>query len=669
MLKRNQTMLIACVLFICAFGIRVFQLDSAPTQNDEQLWLARAYSLVHTVFNSTPEITPLTRIYSDNGNVDVFETGQNLVPEQYPFTIRTEAHHPGVPPTLLIGLSYVFLADGSHPASLNLLSTIVAIKLPNVIIGSLLVVVVYLGSSYLVNHRVGLVAASLILVSPLMIGFSRLARIDMSGALFATCMFFSYVVLVQQTSRTSQVKWAILAGIFAGLGMATIPYAVYIVPIFAPIKILLSHPSKSKGLRRFLPDGYDVIFVGIWLLVYVFAHPNLWANPIAGFGLWLENTFERPHLQAQESHWLYIQFILLTTVPSTVVLMVAGMLVGFKKYSAQTFVLVTWIVWYLLLLSIPSGGKSLKNILQLSVPISILAGIALEWLATWLAQRWKRMSFEIFYRILLVSQIVIGVVVTAYWWPLPNLYVQPGVTITLDSEIKGIMGSYGIKPALDYAFASSPIEPKEFIARSGRNNMLFYLPEDMLEYSTLHDLKEADWLIVLSKTLDNAEEAWYTDFEPSHIVKHRQVELAYMYYLPDFYPREMYDTSSPIVIYDNGIELYDVDLTQDDNELIVNSLWGEQPEQPYGFTVQLFDAENNKVAQGDFLLPTETRQISTMNIRPVEVGEYRVDLIMYDLATASSVGGIITESNVAFERVYPVGTFNVKAVRPAFEDD
>ncbi|PJF20351.1 MAG: hypothetical protein CUN56_16610, partial [Phototrophicales bacterium] len=126
------------------------------------------------------------------------------------------------------------------------------------------------------------------------------------------------------------------------------PYAVYIVPTFALVKILLAHPSKSKWTRRFLPDGYDVIFIIIWLLVYVFAHPNLWANPIAGFGLWLENTFARPHLHAEESHWLSIQHVLVTTLPSSMLLTLGGMIIGFKRYRNQTIVLMAWIVWYLL---------------------------------------------------------------------------------------------------------------------------------------------------------------------------------------------------------------------------------------------------------------------------------------------------------------------------------
>ena len=660
--------LIAVLLFFFAFGIRVYQLNTMPTQNDEQLWLARANAFVHSIFNSEPEITPLTKIYSDNGYVDVFAADRALVPEQYPFTIHTLAHHPGIPPTLMIGLSYVFLAEGSHDASLDLLPTTVAIKLPNTIIGSLLVVAVYFGASYLVNRRVGLAAALMIAVSPLMIGFSRFGRIDMSAALFATCMLFSYVVLVRQTERKSQFKWAVSTGTFAALGMATIPYAVYIVPMFALIKISMSDPLRSKGIRRFLPDRYDVLILFVWWLVYLFVFPNLWANPIAGIELWIQNVFLRPHLTADTGHLQYLQYVLWTTLPPTMLLTIGGLFAGWKQYRTQSILMVVWIVWYLLLLSIPSGGKHLKNILQLSVPFAILSAITIDWLATKLANYRKNSSSEVFFGIMVSCHLLFSLAMTAHWWPLPHLNILPGVYLSLE-ESAGFATSHGLKLAFDYAMENSPIEPQKFIARSGRNNLLFYIPEDMLEYQTQSGLYQSDWMIVLPKVLSISEEdAWFLNVEPTHVIVHHQIELAYMYYLPDFFPREMFDTSSPIVVYDNGIELYDIDIDQAGNQLIITSLWGEMPGEHHGFSAQLFDADNNKVAQGDFLLPTKTRQISTMDLRNVEPGRYRMDLIVYDLATASSVDGKIIESDSRFERAYVANTLQV-SVDSSIDDD
>lgn len=659
MLRRNQTVIVIVCLFIFAFGIRVYQLDKTPTQNDEQLWLARAYSFVHTLFNQDPEITPITKIYSDNGNVDVFEMGQALVPEQYPFTIRTEAHHPGVPPTLLIGLSYIFLADGSHEASLNLLPTIVAIKLPQVIIGSLLVVVTYLGTGYMFNRRVAFISALVIAVSPLMIGFSRLARIDMTSAFFATCMFFSYVVQVNQVRRKSQIQWALLTGIFAGLGMATNPYAVYIVPIFATVKILLSNPTKDRWHQRFLPDLYDILFLVTWIVIYVFAHPNLWANPIAGFEQWINITLGQPHVSGDGNHFFYIRIILLTTLPSTMLLMITGLGTGLKLYRRQTIVLAVWCVWFLLLLSIPSGKKNLKNILQLSIPMAIWVGIAVDWMAIKLSQRWGRISYELLYRVLAFTQILIGLGVTLYWLPMPHLYITPRVTIASEDS-RSIATSHGIKPALDYIYANSPTEPKRFIARTGRNNLMFHLPDEAISYATLNDFQKSDWLIVLPKSI-NTESAWYYNVNPTHILTHGQIELAYLYYLPDFFPREMIDTSSPLIRYDNNIQLYDIELEQDEDQLRIMSWWGEQPDEPYGFSIQVFDLQSNKVAQGDFLLPTKIKQESLLDISLLEGGEYHVSLIVYDLETATSLNGSIVDTDSLFERMFDVGIVQLES--------
>lgn len=657
MSDRNSTAFTLLCLFVFAFVIRAYQLDQAPTQTDEQLWLARAYSLVHTIFNQKPDKTPITRIYSDNGNVDVFETGEALVAEQYPFTIRTEAHHPGVPPTLLIGLSYIFLGEGSHPASLNLLSPIAAMKLPQVIIGSLLVVVVYLGTNYLFNRRIALVAALMIAVSPLMIGDSRLARIDMTSAFFATCMFFSYVVLVNQISRRSQIKWALLAGIFAGLGMATNPYAVYIVPVFAFIKILLSHPTKTMWYQRFLPDRYDILFLICWIGVYVFAHPNLWANPIAGFGQWLDITLtQRKHLSGSGTHLLYTKVLLLSVLPSSLILALVGLIVGLRHQRKAIVVILMWFICFMLLLSIPSGRKNAKNILQPIIPIAICAGFAVDWLCYKLAQRMKLKSDRYVYGSIGVLIVLIGLGATAYWWPLPQLYVLPGIDISTEDEMA--IASNGLKPALDYIYANSAIEPKRVIARSGRNILLLYLPEDAVGYGTLSDYRKSDWLIVLPKAADDQND-WYYGIEPSHIVKQHQIELAYLYYLPDFFPREMVDTSSPVVEYDNGILLYDASIELLDGKLLFRSVWGEKPEEAYGFSIQVFDKDNNKVAQGDYVLPVSAKQESELDLSALEQDSYRVALILYDLATAASVSGRSIESDSRFDRMVDVGMIDL----------
>jgi|GEM_PF-1619914 len=657
-MERKNLIITVVVLFVFAFAVRVYDLDNAATQDDEQLWLARSYAFVHTIFNQQPETNDITRIYSDNGNVDVFEIGANLVPEQYPFTIRTEAHHPGVPPTLLMGLSYIFLADGSHPASLNLVSTVVAVKLPGVIIGSLLVVVVFMGVRYLFDWRVALASAVLIAVSPLMIGFSRLARIDLMAAFLATCMLFSYIVRVHQTSPKKHLQWTILVGLFAGMGMATNPYAVYSIPVFAAVKILLTPVNKDNRYRRFLPDIYDLLFLLVWIAVYILWHPNLWANPVAGFSQWLDITVtQRRHLRGDGGHELYSYYILITTLPTTLLLAGVGLLGRWSQYRRQIAVIVIWFAFFLFLLSVPSGRKNIKNIIVLSVPISIMAGLGVDWLAGWLSKLWVRLSARFVFWGMVGVQAIIGLVVTLVWLPVPHLYVSPGVTFN-DDDMRTFVTTNGIKSALDYAYTNSPFPPKLFLAPGARNNLMFHLSPDEYDFATDAKLEVADWLIILSKSLGN-DDVWYNAVEPTHIVNHHQLELARLYYLPDFFPREMVDTSSPIIRYDNGIEVYVFDHVVVDDSLQVTSWWGEKPEEHHGFSLQLFDGEMNKVAQGDFLLPVESKQVSELDIADLPDGEYRILLITYDLATATSLNGVNLIAGQPFERSYDASTFVV----------
>ncbi len=659
MQKRTQV-IVCIVLFLFAFGIRIYDLENMPTQDDEQLWLARSYAFMHTLFNAEPDLTPITRIYSDNGNVDVFETGDNLLPEEYPFTIRTEAPHPGIPMTTLIGLSYIFLADGSHPASLNLFSTIFAMKLPAVFLGSLLVLVTFMGAQYLFDWRVGLAAAILIAVSPLMIGFSRLARIDLSATLFATCMLFSYIVNVRQSTPKNHLQWSILAGVFAGLGMATTPYAVYIVPIFALVKIMLTPTTKGNWYRRFMPDVYDVLFFVIWGGVYFLFYPNLWANPVAGIGQWIDNLFVTydGHMAGDVRRTLYLEMFLLTSVPLTLALVPAGILGKWSQYRTRIILMMVWFGWFLLLLSIPSGRKNIKNTMQLLIPIAILAGLGIDWLAGRLSRMMNNRSERPIYVGLLGLQIVVGLAITMYWHPLPHLYVAPGVYVPMIGS-KNFATSNGMKLALDYAYENSPYPAERFIAPGARNNLLFHLPEDQLDYAVDGRYELADWLIVSPKRYEIGGDAWFFDTEPTHLLVHRQVEIAGLYYLPDFFPREQFDTSSPIIRYDNGIEIYDLQTDVTDNVFTLTSLWGQQPEDPYGFSIQIFDAEMNKIAQGDFLLPVEVKQVSKVELLDVPDGDYRVLLITYDLATATSQNGLNLTNEIPFERSYDLGTITI----------
>jgi hypothetical protein len=428
------------------------------------------------------------------------------------------------------------------------------------------------------------------------------------------------------------------------------------VPVFAVVKIFLTPATPSNRYRRFLPDIYDVLLFIVWGAVYLLWYPNLWANPIAGVGQWIDNLFVTydGHMAGDVRRTLYLEMFLLTTLPTTLLLVPMGIWGKWSQYRSRIVVMVVWFGWFLLLLSIPSGRKNIKNTMQLLIPISILAGLGLDWLALRLAKLRKRVSERYVYVGLLGFNLLVGLAVTLYWHPLPHLYVQPSVYVPMIGS-DNFATSNGVKPALDYALAHSPYPAERFMATGARNNLLFYLSEDQLDYAVPGRYEIADWLIVTPKKYGRGGSEWFYDVEPTHVLVHRQVELAALYYLPDFFPREQYDTSSPIVRFDNGIEVYDVQSDIADETLTLTTLWGQQPDEPYGFSVQLFDADMNKVAQGDFLLPTGVKQVSELDLSDVPAGDYHALLIAYDIATASSLNGVDLVTGATFERAYDLG--------------
>ena len=128
------------------------------------------------------------------------------------------------------------------------------------------------------------------------------------------------------------------------------------------------------------------------------------------------------------------------------------------------------------------------------------------------------------------------------------------------------------------------------------------------------------------------------------------------YYVRSEIPCELLPQSPlPLVQYDNGMQLLNATLEQEADNLIIYTWWDNKPAPPYGFSIQLFDADSNKVAQGDFLLPVNTIQVSQLDLPNLPAGEFHVNLVLYDVETVTSVNGINNLTDESFERFVQIG--------------
>jgi hypothetical protein len=218
-------------------------------------------------------------------------------------------------------------------------------------------------------------------------------------------------------------------------------------------------------------------------------------------------------------------------------------------------------------------------------------------------------------------------------------------------------------------------------------DMLDYY-ELLTDYSFLHltddfsefDIDMGQFLINQMKRVKRSYSFWvltapqYTDLETVDMFQQTTSDsfrpclttidtaTAYLaYYVRDDIPCDL--VSEPVlpkIQYDNDLKLLNTTLQQQDNTLTIYSWWDDKPVDPYGFSIQLFDENNNKVLQGDFFLPPETIQVSNLDISSLAPDEYQVSLILYDVSTQSSVSGYAVSSDTQFERIWNIGTIKLQ---------
>jgi hypothetical protein len=541
--------LVAPVLVVLlALFTRSWRLADSGLQNDEQIWHQRSVQFAQSAMGPlAPRDLVAPSLYwpAYYGYVDLAKG------RSYPFTIQMQAPHPGTPVGFLIGLSYIFLARGSTSISLGVASVIEVCRYPGVLLGALLVALIYLGGRHLVGRHAALWAASLAAVEPILVGYSRLARLDLSAALWHCGAFLAYV----RARQTGKVRWAVAAGCFAGLALATNSYAAFLAPAFVVAKLITTEKRPpalgQKGwlLRGFaLPDRLDILVVGTWVITYLLAYPNLWPNPLKGIYQIVEINLKLPHFQGEPSpgapvsHYFYVLRSPEHVLPWTLILSSIGAIAGLRKRVTRqgVLLLLSWGFLNLLLFSLPAGRKSTKNFLIIMPALCLLAGTGLDSLVGWVGQRWSRAPQRAMVAVVGLLLLGAGLAVTADWWPYPQLYTWPWRPDPQKLDIRELVGTgEGVKEAIGYIQQQGP--PGARIGCfTGENNAAYYYDAALLG-SPAHpdDLKSYDWLLVLPKlTFASADSSplahWIHAHEPTHVLYQHQIELVRLYRLEDF---------------------------------------------------------------------------------------------------------------------------------------
>ncbi len=540
--KSHRPLLITLLLILIAITVRGWDLGGSGIQNDEQIWHERSARFILSILGPmAPDgfVTPI--VYWPIEHVDLLAGDTPVISTSYPFTIKMPASHPGTPMGFLIGLCYLLFGRDTGPWSMNLAPVIVVARYPAVALGTLWVVMLYLWGRKLLGERAAFLAALMMAVEPVMVGYSRLARIDLSGAVWATGAFFSFYM----ATHTKSTGMAILAGIFAALALDTNPYGLFLIGGLLAVRLAYgcSWDSARNFIKSALPRKTDLAFMASWGIFFILFYPNLWPNPIAGISRAVELLLSTPHATGEASsnmpisHWFYLVRSPQHVLPWVLALALTGIVVGLARRRRNALVLLAWGGTVILFLSIPPGRKSFKNFLLVMPSLLMLAGIGTDWLLS-TAERalkgiWRYVPTGALACLILIG----GLLTTADWWPYPQLYTWPWVPDPQTLPIREIVGTgEGIREAIEYIRIHG--SPGDRIACfTGANNAAYYYDSDLVGSPTsVRWLEGFDWLIVLPKLTfcasdSNSLVAWVRSHTPTHVIYIHQIELVRIYRL------------------------------------------------------------------------------------------------------------------------------------------
>ena len=253
-------------------------------------------------------------------------------------------------------LRFLPLSDGKQPLFMWLIipalkvfsDPLVAGRMVSVLAGfGTLVGVVLLAWYLFKSTKAALVAGLLYAASPFAVFFDRMALVDSMLSMFGVWTLFFGVV----TARALRLDTAQLAGFSLGGALLTKSPALFfslllpVTALLAPfrekgnsVKVMLLSVLKLVGLftvtyaigyamYNVLRLGPNFGLIGERNEDYVFPLSHLWTNPKDPFIFYIDRIRE----------WLFI------LGPSVlVILVIAGVIIGLKKYTRQTLILTAW---------------------------------------------------------------------------------------------------------------------------------------------------------------------------------------------------------------------------------------------------------------------------------------------------------------------------------------
>lgn len=261
--------------------------------------------------------------------------------------------------------------------------TLLIIRLPSIILGSLSCVLTYLIClDVFKSEMVGIMAALLLALAPSFIAWSSLAMLESGVTFFYLLTILSLLRAVQYGS----IGFAMISGISLGLAFGSKETGFGLPLVLLPwLAFLLPKTYVAWGLSAVVGKFW---FLPLWLLlgvaVFYVMSPSLWRNPINRFR---ENLGATSKMTSRpNAGWgFYVTNLLASTPTPLAFLYFIGILgaVVMAFTQVDTILILSWIIVPLALMSMPfvpkrGGAYEVTFVLP---PLSILAGLALQGLS------------------------------------------------------------------------------------------------------------------------------------------------------------------------------------------------------------------------------------------------------------------------------------------------
>ncbi len=228
------------------------------------------------------------------------------------------------------------------------------------------------------SKRIALLSSFLYAVSPFAVLFDRMALVDSLLTMFGVWVLYFGVLLI----RYQRLDLAMITGIILGGAFLTKSPAIFFA-LLLPSTVLLLTRKKN-----FLVQIFKLI--GLWLVVFLFAFgiynvlrlgPNF--NMIAARNKDYVFSFQeilshpldpfKPHVgQIWEWFWFFL-------TPPVILVFIAGLAVGIKKFPRQTVLLLIWLLVPLLTQMAFAKVFTARYVLFIIPLFLILAAVFLEW--------------------------------------------------------------------------------------------------------------------------------------------------------------------------------------------------------------------------------------------------------------------------------------------------